>query len=157
MPLINAAIYFPVAVTPQLTTKVAVELAGNNVRVIPVDCNAASVSGLGDTVIDAAGVAEKVTEVQSSPLVTGSLKTLPGASAGPRLATVTMYAVVLPAGKELTPLVLLMVSHAAGTTLLMLLETLLPVAVSVIKAETVASPTLVTVPTNVVVKSAVTE
>lgn len=80
----------PVAVTPQVTTKKAVELAGKSVRLMPVDCNAAKVSGLGDVVIDAAGVAENVTVVQASPLAAGSKNTLPGALPGPRLAIVTV-------------------------------------------------------------------
>lgn len=124
---------------PQVTTKVALELAGNKVKVMPLDCKADSVNGSGSTVIDAAGVAENVTVVQFRPLVAGSKNTLPGAFAGPRLATVTVYAVVLPAATELTPLVLLIVNSAAGVTLLvMVAEVLLLVGVSVIKVDTVA-------------------
>ena len=73
---------------PQVTTKVAVEFAGKAVKVMPVDCNADNVSGLGKAVIDAAGVAENVTVVQARPLLAGSRKTLTGAFAGPKLATV---------------------------------------------------------------------
>ena len=137
---------------------VAVELAGNAVKVMPVDCNAASVSGLGDTDMDATGVAEKVTVVQFKPLVAGSENTLPGALAGPILATVTVYRVMLPAATVLTPLVLVMVKNAAGTTLLVTVpDVLLLVGVSVIKVDSVALPTLVTVPTKVVLNSAVIE
>ena len=148
----------PLAVTPQVSIKVAVELAGNAVRVMPVDCKAASVRGLGDTVMDAAGVAENVTVVQFKPLLAGSKNTLPGALPGPIFATVTVYKVVLPAASVLTPLVLLMVKNAAGTTLLvMVLEILLLVGVSVIRVDSVALPKLVTVPTKVVLNSAVIE
>ena len=75
---------------PQVTTNVAVDRAGNAVRVMPVDCKAVSVNGLGSTVIEAVGVAENVTVVQFRPLAAGSKNTLPGASAGPILATVTV-------------------------------------------------------------------
>ena len=78
-----ARVYLPVAAMPQVTAKVAVELAGNCVSVMPVDCKASSVKGLGDTVIDASGVAEKVTLVQLRPVAAGSKNTLSGALAGP--------------------------------------------------------------------------
>lgn len=65
---------------------------------------------------------------------------------------------MLPATTELTPLVLLMVKNAAGTTLVVtVLDKLLLVGVSVIRIDTVALPTLVTVPTKVVVSKAVIE
>ena len=65
---------------------------------------------------------------------------------------------VLPAATVFTPLVLWMVKNATEVTLLMTVaDLLLPVGVSVINVDTVALPTLVTVPTNVVVNKAVIE
>ena len=65
---------------------------------------------------------------------------------------------VPPAVTVFTPLVLVMVNSAAGVTLLVTVaDILLLVGVSVIKVDTVALPTLVTVPTKVVVKRAVIE
>ena len=38
-----ARVYLPVAAMPQVTTKVALELAGNCVSAMPVDCKVSSV------------------------------------------------------------------------------------------------------------------
>ena len=87
----RSVLHLPVAVTPQVTLNKAVERAGNvGVNVIHVDCRAANVSGVGDTVTDVAGVEVKVTVVQFSPVTAGSRKTEPLMDAGPRLAMVTV-------------------------------------------------------------------
>ena len=79
------------AVTPQVILKAAVDSAGNvGVKVMPVDCRALKVSGLGSTVTAPTGVDVNVTVVQPIPVAIGSRNIAPCALAGPKLAIVTV-------------------------------------------------------------------
>ena len=79
--------YCPVAVTPHLTTKVAVVLAAKVGDICkPVDCCKADMLGLAGHIL--AAVEVQVTLVQLKPVTAGSVNTVPGAAVGPRLATV---------------------------------------------------------------------
>lgn len=70
---------------------VAVEPAGKvGVSETVVVCSAVKVKGNGLVVTEVAGVDVKVTVVQLRPLTGGSKNDVPGAAAGPRLATVTV-------------------------------------------------------------------
>ena len=78
--------YCPVAVTPQVTTKLALEFAGKEgVTSNPAPCRAATV-GLAGHIF--AAVELQVTVVQFSPGTTPSVSTDPGAGEGPKFATV---------------------------------------------------------------------
>ena len=79
--------YCPVAVTPQVTTKLAVEPDGNAVIDTPGLTNV-PMGGLAAQVAPPAPV--QVTVVQFSPVTTGSVTRLPGAAAGPRLTMVSV-------------------------------------------------------------------
>jgi hypothetical protein len=79
-----------VAVTLQVTLKVAVEGAGNGFNTNPLVCRAFKVGVAGVKVIDPTGVEVNVTDVQFSPVLGGSRKVAPPAAAGPRLETVTV-------------------------------------------------------------------
>ena len=67
----------------------------------------------------------QLTDTQFKPGATGSLTKAPSAADGPRLATVMVYELVLPASRELTPLVLAMVSVVSGNMLVVTVELLL--------------------------------
>ena len=78
--------YRPVAVTPQVTTKVAVELAGKlGAMGMPVVKLPAVMDVTGHML---SAVDAQVTAVQFSPVATGSVSTVPAAEDGPKLATV---------------------------------------------------------------------
>ena len=87
----RARTYCPVAVTPQVILKVAVDSAGKvGEKVMPVDCSALKVSGVGCTVTEPTGLDVNVTVVQPIPVAIGSRNTAPCALAGPKLAIVTV-------------------------------------------------------------------
>lgn len=77
----------PVAVTPQVTLNDKVELALNEgVMVSPAPCKALMVRGDGQLAVPV--VTAQDTVVQLRPVAAGSFRTVPGAAAGPILATV---------------------------------------------------------------------
>ena len=78
--------YFPVAVTPQVTKKVAVEPDAKLGPICkPAPCSAAMVGLVGHML---AAVDEQVTVVQLNPGVAGSVSVVPGAADGPWLPTI---------------------------------------------------------------------
>ena len=91
--VLTQGVYCPVAVAPQVTSKFSDELAGRLVSVMPAPgglCRLATVTlaAIGHTAEPEPTV--QLTAVQLRPVTAGSLSTEPDASAGPRLATVTV-------------------------------------------------------------------